>query len=193
MKRRRRSSAIPVRSTRRRRLVVSAVRNGLSKPKRMHPRYEAGRGRPVDVRLGAEVWRFAGAPGCTSRSKTDPVIARYVIHPETRSAITSGGAVDAGDRMLRVQEVYVLRCRVLVEGRSWRQVARKVGISRYKIRCYLTLAKPVRIERQPRRKQVRKRAPPCLEESLTERSRRTSPKQSLTRRGLHAADAPGGR
>ena len=49
--------------------------------------------------------------------------------------------------MRRVEEVHVLRHQVLVEGRSRRQVARELGISRNTVRRYLTLAEPVRIER----------------------------------------------
>ena len=56
--------------------------------------------------------------------------------------------------MLRVEDVHVLRHKVLVEGLSRRQAARELGISRNTVRRYLTLAEPVRVEREPRRKPV---------------------------------------
>ena len=54
--------------------------------------------------------------------------------------------------MLRVEEVHVLRHKVLVEGQSRRRVAREMGISRNTVRRYLTLSEPVRIEREPRKR-----------------------------------------
>ncbi len=44
--------------------------------------------------------------------------------------------------MLRVEEVHVLRHKVLVEGQSRRRVAREMGISRNTVRRYLTLSTP---------------------------------------------------
>ena len=56
--------------------------------------------------------------------------------------------------MLRVEEVHVLRHKVLVEGQSRRRVAREMGINRNTVRRYLTLSEPVRIEREPRKRPV---------------------------------------
>ena len=53
--------------------------------------------------------------------------------------------------MLRVEDVHVLRHKVLVEGLSRRQAARELGISRNTVRRYLRLPEPVRVEREPRR------------------------------------------
>jgi len=87
--------------------------------------------------------------------------------------------------MLRVEEVHVLRHQVLVEGRSRRQVARELGISRNTVRRYLTLAEPVRIERAPRARPVYERVRPRLDELIDEWSQRTTPKQRLTATRLH--------
>ena len=87
--------------------------------------------------------------------------------------------------MLRVQDVHVLRCKVLVEGLSRRQVAREMGISRNTVRRYLTLAEPVRVEREPRRKPVLERVQPRLDALLEEWSGRTTAKQRLTATRLH--------
>ena len=51
-----------------------------------------------------------------------------------------------GEGMLRVQDVHMLRHKVLVEGKSQRAVAREMGVSRNTVRRYLTLAEPVRVE-----------------------------------------------
>ncbi len=87
--------------------------------------------------------------------------------------------------MLRVQDVHVLRHKVLVEGQSQRQVAREMGISRNTVRRYLTQAEPVRVEREPRRKLVLERVQPRLDALLEEWSGRTTAKQRLTATRLH--------
>ena len=46
--------------------------------------------------------------------------------------------------MLRMDQVHVVRHRVLVEGRSQRAVARELGISRVTVQKYLTQAAPAR-------------------------------------------------
>jgi transposase len=87
--------------------------------------------------------------------------------------------------MLRVEEVHVLRHKVLVEGRSRRQVARELGISRNTVRRYLTLAEPVRRERAPRPRPVFERVQPRLDELIAQWSERTTLKQRLTATRLH--------
>src|SRR5262249_58484203 len=52
--------------------------------------------------------------------------------------------------MLRVDQVHVIRHKVLVEGRSQRQVAKEFGISRVTVRKYVEEAVPVRKETAPR-------------------------------------------
>ena len=86
--------------------------------------------------------------------------------------------------MLRVQDVHVLRHKILVEGKSQRAVARELGVSRNTVRRYLTLAEPVRVEREPRRKPVLERVQPRLDALLEEWSGRTTPKQIGMRAGL---------
>ena len=56
--------------------------------------------------------------------------------------------------MLRVDQVHVVRHKVLVEGRSQRQVATELGIARDTVRKYLTEAIPIRKETQPRSRPV---------------------------------------
>ena len=87
--------------------------------------------------------------------------------------------------MLRMQDVHVLRHQVLVEGRSRRQVARELGLSRNTVRRYLELPEPVRRERGPRRWPVFDAVQPRLDELLGEWSKRTTPKQRLTATRLH--------
>jgi len=87
--------------------------------------------------------------------------------------------------MLRVEEVHVLRHKVLVEGRSQRQVARELGISRNTVKRHLTLAEPVRVERAPRARPVYERVRPRLDELIEQWSERTTPKQRLTATRLH--------
>jgi hypothetical protein len=52
--------------------------------------------------------------------------------------------------MLRVDQVHVIRHKVLVEGRSQRQVAKEFGISRVTVRKYVEQAVPIRKELAPR-------------------------------------------
>ena len=70
--------------------------------------------------------------------------------------------------MLRVEDVHVLRHKVLVEGLSRRQAAREMGISRNTVRRYLRLPEPLRVEREPRRKPVLERVQPRLDALLEE-------------------------
>jgi transposase len=47
--------------------------------------------------------------------------------------------------MLRMDQVYVVRYKVLVEGLSVRRVAREVGVSRNTVRRYVDGAEPLRV------------------------------------------------
>src|ERR1700686_2016495 len=76
--------------------------------------------------------------------------------------------------MLRMDQVHVIRHKVLVEGQSVRSVARQLGVSRNTVRKYLLVSAPVRVERQPR-------ARPVLEEGRP----RTTAKQRVTGSRLH--------
>lgn len=56
--------------------------------------------------------------------------------------------------MLRVDQVHVIRHKVLVDGRSQRQVAREFGISRVTVRKYVEQSVPIRRESGPRARPV---------------------------------------
>ena len=87
--------------------------------------------------------------------------------------------------MLRVDQVHVVRHKVLVEGCSQRQVARELGIARDTVRKYLTESIPVRKERQPRARPVWDRVRTRVEQLLTESVQWTGGKQRLTATRLH--------
>lgn len=88
--------------------------------------------------------------------------------------------------MLRMDQVHVIRHKVLVEGQPIRQVAREMGVSRNTVRKYLKVAEPVRApERQPRRKPILDLVAPRIEGLLEEWSGRTTAKQRITGTRLH--------
>jgi transposase len=69
--------------------------------------------------------------------------------------------------MLRVDQVHVVRHKVLVEGRSIRAVAREMGISRNTVDRYLgELTAPRRLQKAPRRRTVWERAHVRIEHIL---------------------------
>src|SRR6516164_8535834 len=68
--------------------------------------------------------------------------------------------------MLRVDQVHVIRHKVLVEGRSRRQVAKELGISRRTVRKYLERPISGRTETVPRRRPVWEAVGPRLEALL---------------------------
>ena len=80
-----------------------------------------------------------------------------------------------------MDQVHVIRHKVLVERRSARQVAKEFGISRRTVRKYLTEAVPMRRETQPVWETVRAR----VEQLLTESVQWTGGKQRLTATRLH--------
>ena len=84
-----------------------------------------------------------------------------------------------------MDQVHVVRHKVLVEGMSVRRVARQMGVSRNTVKRYLELAEPARVEEGGRPKPVRERVGPRIEEILTESPRWTGGKQRLTATRLH--------
>ena len=59
-----------------------------------------------------------------------------------------------------MDQVHVVRHKVLVEGRSQRQVARELGLSRVTVRKYVEQAIPTRQEAGPRARPVWERVGP---------------------------------
>ena len=84
-----------------------------------------------------------------------------------------------------MDQVHVLRHQVLVEGRSQRQVAKELGISRLTVRKYLKEAVPIRRETKPRVRPVWQHVRAALEAMLSEAPRWTGGKQQLTATRLH--------
>jgi transposase len=84
-----------------------------------------------------------------------------------------------------VDQVHVIRHKVLVEGRSARQVAKELGISRRTVRKYLTEAVPIRTETQPRRRPVWETVRERIDQLLRESVQWTGGKQRLTATRLH--------
>jgi transposase len=87
--------------------------------------------------------------------------------------------------MLKVDQVHVVRHKVLVEGRSQRRVAKEFGISRNTVRKYVEQAAPVRTEAVPRPRPVWDAVGPRFEALLTESGQWTGGKQRLTATRLH--------
>lgn len=88
--------------------------------------------------------------------------------------------------MLRMDQVHIIRHQVLVEGQSQRQVAEKHGISRNTVRKYISESEPCRRQQAPRGRPVLERVRDRLDQLLEEWDQRTTSKQRLTARRLHA-------
>jgi len=85
-----------------------------------------------------------------------------------------------------VDQVHVIRHKVLVEGRSRRQVAKELGISRLTVRKYLEEAAPVRKETMARPRPIWDAVRERVDGLLAESGRWTGGKQQLTATRLHA-------
>jgi transposase len=81
--------------------------------------------------------------------------------------------------MLRMDQVQVIRHKVLVEGQSIRRVERELGVSRNTVDKYLRQSEPVHT-RRVRCRPVWQRVKPRLDELLAEWEPRTTGKQRLT-------------
>lgn len=84
-----------------------------------------------------------------------------------------------------MDQVHVIRHKVLVEGHSVRRVAREMGVSRNTVNRYCDLPAPVRKEKTPRARPVSERVLPRIEAILAEAPRWTGGKQRLTATQLH--------
>ena len=87
--------------------------------------------------------------------------------------------------MLRMDQVYVIRHKVLREGLSIRAVARQMGVSRNTVRKYLNISEPERRQKKHRKKPVMKKVAPRIEEILEEWKPRTTEKQRITGSRVH--------
>jgi transposase len=87
--------------------------------------------------------------------------------------------------MLRMDQVHVVRHKVLVEGQGIRRVAREMGVARNTVRKYLEVAEPTRVEHTARGRPVWEKVGPRVEALLAESPRWTGGKQRLTATRLH--------
>src|SRR4051812_23118593 len=87
--------------------------------------------------------------------------------------------------MLAMDQVAVVRHRVLVEGASRREVARALGVSRNTVRRYLAGAPVGKRPPTSRKRPALERARERMEALLAEAPRWTGGKQQLTAQQLH--------
>ena len=87
--------------------------------------------------------------------------------------------------MLRVDQVHVIRHKVLVEGLSRRRVAEEMGVSGNTVRKYLEHSEPVRCSSGARQRPVYERVVGRLESLKEEWTSRTTAKQRVTAPRLH--------
>jgi transposase-like protein len=80
-----------------------------------------------------------------------------------------------------MDQVHVVRHKVLVEGQAVRRVAREMGIARNTVRKYLAQSEPVRVEKEPRARPVREKVVPRIEALLEESPRWTGCQRSASR------------
>ncbi len=87
--------------------------------------------------------------------------------------------------MLRMDQVHVIRHKVLVEGQSIRRVAPAMCVSRNTVRKYLKVSEPVRVETKARARPTLAKVAPRIEELLREWVPRTTSKQRITGSRVH--------
>ncbi len=87
--------------------------------------------------------------------------------------------------MLRMDQVHVIRHKVILEGVSIREVSRQMGVSRNTVRKYLQASEPARQESKTRRKPVLEKVSPRIDELLEEWRGRTTLKQRITGSRIH--------
>lgn len=87
--------------------------------------------------------------------------------------------------MLKMDQVHVIRHKVKREGRSQREVAKELGVSRNTVKKYLKESEPVRKERKARRSPVMEKVAPRIDELLEEWKERTTKKQRITVARVH--------
>lgn len=89
--------------------------------------------------------------------------------------------------MLKVDQVHVIRHKILVERQSVRRVAREMGLSRNTVRKYVRAAESPRRPRKLRRRPAIEKAGPKIDALLEEWAGRTTAKQRVTGTLVHRA------
>jgi transposase len=84
-----------------------------------------------------------------------------------------------------MDQVHVIRHKVLVEEKSVRSVAREMSISRNTVSKYLTVSEPKRGARRNKPSPVTEEVGPRIEQILQEWAPRTTPKQRITGTRVH--------
>jgi hypothetical protein len=87
--------------------------------------------------------------------------------------------------MLRMDQVHVIRHKVLVEGQSVRFVASEMGVSRNTASKYLKISEPKKVVRRPKPSPIMEMVASRIEGLLEEWRGRTTPKQRLTGTRIH--------
>lgn len=87
--------------------------------------------------------------------------------------------------MLRMDQVCVIRHKVLVEKLSQREVARQLGISRNTVSKYLSQSKPTYRQKKPRTKPTLEKVLSRIDELFEEWRGRTTAKQRVTGERVH--------
>ena len=84
-----------------------------------------------------------------------------------------------------MDQVHVIRHKVLVEGQSARSVARQLGISRNTVRKYLKQSEPARKETGPRIRPILDEVAPVIDQILEDWKGRVAGKQRITGTRVH--------
>ena len=84
-----------------------------------------------------------------------------------------------------MEQVHVIRHKVLIEGQSQRRAAREMGLSRNTVKKYLEVSEPKRLELNPRSRPVLEEVNPRMDQLLEEWAGRVTAKQRLTGSRLH--------
>ena len=84
-----------------------------------------------------------------------------------------------------MEQVHVIRHKVLIEGQSQRRAAREMGLSRNTVKKYLEVSEPKRLELNPRSRPVLEEVKPRMDQLLEEWAGRVTAKQRLTGSRLH--------
>lgn len=87
--------------------------------------------------------------------------------------------------MLRMDQIHVIRHKVLVEEKSRRQVAKELKVSRNTVRKYTTASEPERKKRKRKASPKRDKVGRRIDELLEEWKNRTTQKQRITGTRLH--------